>query len=247
MKNKLLILSSALFIGVTLTGCFNAIPELSDEDEVKVVRYMADAVLAHDTNYQARLLDEKEKEEALLEEAKMAEELKKIEEEEKIEKEKKEEANTPDKTDVSFAAKSYGVDEINDYLGIDGVEFEFAGEEIVDKYPKSSESIGFAFTASDTNKLMIVKMNVSNVSSEDVYVDFVSANPKFRAVINDNTKVSPSKVPLSDVLNFFSENIEAGGVRQLVLIYEIPEDTSIDKIDLNLSAFGKDAIKINLK
>ena len=38
-----------------------------------------------------------------------------------------------------------------------------------------------------------------------------------------------------------------GGVRQLVLIYEIPEDTSIDKIDLNLSAFGKDAIKINLK
>ena len=88
---------------------------------------------------------------------------------------------------------------------------------------------------------------VINVTSEDVYVDFVSANPKFRAVLNDNTKVSPSKVPLNDVLNFFTDTIEGGGVRQLVLIYEIPEDTSIDKIDLNLSAFGKDAIKINIK
>lgn len=246
MKKKyLLIACTALFL--PLCACFNAIPELSEEDEIKVVRYMADAVLAHDKNYQARLLDEEEKQKALEEEAFKAAQLKKIEEEEVKLKEEKAKNNTPDNVSTSIATKSYSPDEINDYLGIEGVEFEFAGEEVVNKYPQNDTSIGFAFTASDQNKLMIVKFNIKNVSTDKAYVDLATVNPKFKATINDSVKVNASKVPLDDVLNFYEGNIDAGGVNQVVLIYEIPEDTSIETLDLSLSAFGKDAIKINVK
>ncbi len=246
MKKKyFLIICTALFL--PLCACFNAIPELSEEDEAKVVRYMADAVLEHDKNYQARLLDEEEKQKALEEEAIKAEKLKKIEEEEVRLKEEKAQKNTPDDVSTSYAVKSYGPDEINDYLGIDGVEFVFAGEEVVSKYPQNDSNLGFAFTASDQNKLMIVKFNICNDSVDKAYVDLATVNPKFKAIINDSTKISASKVPLDDVLNFFEGSIDPGNVNQVVLIYEIPEDTLIETLDLSLSAFGKDAIKISLK
>ena len=246
MKKKyLLILSTVLLL--PLCACLNAIPELSEEDETKVVRYMADIVLKHDQNYQARLLDEEEKQKALEEEAFKAEQLKKIEEEEVKLKEEKAKNNTPDNVSTSVATKAYTPDEINDYLGIDGVEFELAGEEVVDKYPQNNTNIGFAFTASDSNKLMIVKFNIHNVSTDKAYVDLATVNPKFKALINDSIKVNASKVPLDDVLNFYEGTIDPGDIRQVVLIYEIPEDTSLEKLDLSLSAFGKDAIKINIQ
>ena len=240
-----MVLSISLVI--PLSGCFNAIPEMSEEEEAKVVRYMADAVLAKDVNYQSRLLDEEEKQKALEEEARKAEELEKIKQEEQKKKEEKEAKNSPDDVKTTVAVKTYGVDEINDYLGIDGVEFEFVGEEIVDKYPKSSENLGFAFTASEGNKLMIMKFNICNVSADEAYVDLAAINPKFKVIINDTDKVSSSKVPLDDVMNFFTDTVSAGEVRQCVLIYELADDVSIDSLDLSISAFGKDAIKINLK
>ena len=72
MKKKYLLFLSTVLL-LPLCACLNAIPELSEEDEAKVVRYMADVVLAHDQNYQARLLDEEEKQKALEEEAFKAE------------------------------------------------------------------------------------------------------------------------------------------------------------------------------
>ncbi len=245
--NRKIIYSLICFVSLgLLAGCYNAIPEMTEEEEIKVVRYMADAVLDHDVNYQARLLTEEEKEIALEEEKQKAEKLKEIEEAEKIKKEEEKAENTPDDVPVSEAQKVYTVEKISEYLGTEGISYEFGGYETLDKYPKESENLGFAFTASDGNKLVIVKINVSSEMG-DAYVDFVTSNPRFRAIINNSIKVSPSKVPLDDVLNFYSGNIAAGEVKQLVLIYEIPEETSIETIDLSLSAFGKDSIKINLQ
>ncbi|MCR4649097.1 MAG: hypothetical protein K5776_08475 [Lachnospiraceae bacterium] len=246
MKRKI-IYSLICFASLGLfAGCYNAIPEMTEEEEIKVVRYMADAVLEHDVNYQARLLSEEEKAIALEEEKQKAERLKQIEEEEKIKQEEKKAENTPDDVPVSEAQKVYTVDKISEYLGTEDIAYEFGGYETLDKYPKDSDSIGFAFTASDGNKLVIVKINASSVSG-DAYVDFITSNPKFKAIINNNVKVPSSKVPLDDVLNFYSGTIAAGEVKQLVLIYEIPEDTLIETLDLSLSAFGKDSIKINLQ
>ncbi|MCR5846848.1 MAG: DUF4352 domain-containing protein [Lachnospiraceae bacterium] len=247
MKKSFIKFLICISVAAPLTGCLNFIPEMTEEEEVKVVRYMADAVLEHDVNYQARLLSEEEKQIAIEEEARKAEELKKIEEEEIKKKEEKQEENRPDDIETGVSKKSYDPDEINDYLGIEGAEFEFAGEEIVLKYPKTSDNLGFAFTASDNNKLMVVRFNIKNVTSESVYVDLATSNPKFKAIINDNTKISSSKVPLDDVMNFFVETLESGEVKQAVLIYEIPEDTTVDSLDLSLSAFGKDAIRIKIK
>ena len=246
MKRKsILLLAIALFL--PLCACFNAIPELNAEDHDKVVRYMADVVLEHDKNYRARLLDEEEKQKALEEEAFKAERLKKIEEEEKKLMEEKAASNSADDITTNYVVKSYGPDEINDYLGIENVEFEFAGEELVNKYPQNGDKVGLAYVSNEGKTLLVVKFDICNVSDENAYVDLFSLSPKFRIVINDNVKATSLKVPLEDVMNEYQETLDPRSVSLGVLIFEIPDDTVVETLDLKLSGLGKEAIKIKLK
>lgn len=246
IKKPLIYIVSLISL-LSLSGCFNAIPEMSEEEETKIVRYMADEVLAHDTNYQARLLSEQEKQEAMIEEAKKKEELKKIEEEEKKKKEEKEKDNTPDKVDTNVVTKAYGVNDMASYLDLDGIEFEYKGDEVDMKYPDDDSDLGFAYAAPKGYKLLILKFNICNVSSSDVNVDLTVKKAKYRVLINSEEKISSSVVPLDNVMNFFATTISPSGMKEAVLLYEVPEDMSIDSIDLNLSALDKETIKIQLK
>ena len=60
MKNKkmkpfIILLAGTLM--VSLSGCGNTIPSLSEEQEALVVEYASTAVLKHDANYQGKLVD----------------------------------------------------------------------------------------------------------------------------------------------------------------------------------------------
>ena len=60
MKNKkmrpfIILLAGTLI--VSLSGCGNTIPALSEEQEALVVEYASTAVLKHDANYQGKLVD----------------------------------------------------------------------------------------------------------------------------------------------------------------------------------------------
>ncbi len=246
-KRKLFAFLTVISLILPLAGCFNKIPELTEEEETKVVRYMADAVLEHDVNYQARLLSEEEKQKALEEEARKEEELKKIVEQEKVEKEEKKAENTPDEVTTSYASKSYEVDYINDYLGLDNIEFELVSEETSPKYPISSGDLGFAFTASDNNKLLVLKFRITNVSSDSAELNLSQKNVKYKAYINDDIKASSVMVPLDGVLNVFHETIESGTSKEGDLIFEIPGDVSVESIILSVSASGSDTVRIKIK
>lgn len=246
MKKRLLILLSNLIIVSSLTGCFNAIPELSDEDEDLVVRYMADSVLAADINYSSRLLSDEEVDGALAEESKKAEKLKQIEEEELKNKEEKKKENTPDDIEVEITPSFNRVDDINDYLELEGIEFEYKDYIIADKYPDNNEDFIFSLTSAQGSDLLVLEMNVSNVSGEDKYLDLLSVSEKYRVTINDSIKCSAAFTPLENDINNFEGELKKEQVVTLVAVFEIPDETTIDKLDLTVSDSNKETVKINL-
>ncbi|MBO7375155.1 MAG: hypothetical protein J6U09_05035 [Lachnospiraceae bacterium] len=243
------ILLSASFL-ISLTGCFNAIPEMTEEEEKMVVRYMADAVIQNDVSYQSRLLDEEEKEAALAEEARKAEELKKIEEEQKLKEEKKkaeEDSASSSSTPTEVVEKVYTPADMASIMELENVSFEYVGYETGNVYPMDIEDLGFGYSAHENSSLLVISFNVSNTSSEDMELDLSKIKAKYRIKINGEKKFTPDFIPLNTIMTMFKDTIPAGGSVKLDLVYEIPDDTDIDTLDLFIINNDKDSFKIGLE
>lgn len=242
------ILISASFL-IPLTGCFNAIPEMTEEEEKMVVRYMADAVIQNDVSYQSRLLDEEEKEAALAEEARKAEELKKIEEEQKLKEEKKkseEDSASSSSTPTEVVEKVYSTSDMAGIFGFEGISFEYKGHETADVYYDNAEVFGYP--ASENSKLLVVSFIISNTSDQPIDLDFASSKMKYRIKINDEKRYTPDFVPIPDsIMNMFKDTIPAGGSVILDLVYQIPDDLEINKLDLQIINSEKDNFRVSLE
>lgn len=230
-----------------LFGCFNAIPEMSEEEEKMVVRYMADAVLQADVSYQSRLLDEEEKEAALEEEARREEELKKIEEENKIKEEKKKAENTPDSHEVTQIEVTHTDKDIAAFLGLEGVEFTYAGFESAGTYPTDVADLGFGYSAHENTKLLIVSFDLYNVTDNDLDINIAGLKARFRIIVNGEERYTPDFVPLNTVLTMYSDTLGAGQKQKLDLIYEVPEDLNVNTLDIQITTQSKDQMKFKLQ
>ena len=60
MKKKYNLLILIMLLSFALTGCGNAIPDLSEEETLMVDTYMAELLLKYDENYSTKLLEENE-------------------------------------------------------------------------------------------------------------------------------------------------------------------------------------------
>lgn len=241
-----ILLSTAFMI--PLTGCFNAIPEMTEEEEKMVVRYMSDAVIQNDVSYQSRLLDEEEKEAALLEEARKAEELKKIEEEQKMkEAKKKADEDSSSSTPEEVVEKVYSASDMASIMELENVSFDYKGYEIGNVYPMDIEDLGFGYSAHENSSLLVVSFNVTNTSSEDIELDLSKIKAKYRIKINDEKKYTPDFIPLNTIMTMYKDTISAGSTVTLDLVYEIPDDTDINSLDLYLINGEKENFKIGLE
>lgn len=246
MRNKLFLLISFFLIFTNLTACVNFIPEMDEETEKQVVRYMADAVITHDSSYESNLLDEAEKKEALLEEEKKAEELEKIVEEENKKKEDDKKNNTPDNVKTEVVEKIYTMNDLSDYLNENGVTFEYAGYEVAAKYPNSNEA-GTLVYKPELGNLLIVKINICNISGNSLNVDLTDNNVKTKIVINDDIKInSVNQTFFLEAFNNFREDMASEKVMESVILFELEEDVNVEKLDLLVKSSDKEQIKINL-
>ncbi len=247
-KRKLFAFLTIISLILPLAGCFNKIHELTEEEETRVVRYMADAVLEHDVNYQARLLSEEEKQKALEEEARKEEELKKIVEQEKVEKEEKKAENTPDEVSTSYASKTYAVEDIDEYLGLENISFDFIDAEIAAQYPNNNSDVVVFKSPNTNNNLLLVKFHVNNHNDSDTEVVLYDKKVKYKAYINDDIKASNvEKIIVGKTLDEFNENIKAGEYVEADLVFEIPKDITVETLELGIRASGSDNIRIKLK
>ena len=144
MKNKkmkpfIILLAGTLI--VSLSGCGNTIPSLSEEQEALVVEYASTAVLKHDANYQGKLVDLstlKNEEETPVEETMQA-----SAEEADIPKEPEQMQEPQQDVFSAEQAEAEIQADAEQILGLQDVSLTYSGYEVDEFYPKNGNEIYF--------------------------------------------------------------------------------------------------------
>lgn len=216
-----------------LSGCASY-PDLSDEDMDLVAEYAAGLLLKHSEKADNRLIKVEdaitlvEKEEEKNQEIKEPEEDKKPEE---VEPDKKEEINTPvkDNSEQEVIAQS----PINEVFGYEGISIAINGYEIKESYPDGSGAF-FALDAAEGNKLIVLKLILSNEGAENVEIDMLSSSCQFKISLDGNGYKHAMSTMLLDDMSTYVGSVSPGTSVELVLISEWKMDDVNNISDLTL-------------
>lgn len=227
MKNHVagpfMALAGAVFM-MTLGGCGNAIPDLTEEQHRMVTEYAAQLLLKYDANYQSTILTEeqsKEAEDALIRDAELAALVREHQEMNQAAGENE----SGGREDPSEPAEPVYTD-VDSFLGLsDSVEIEYAGYLVCDSYPESTEANdwqGVARATSSNSKLVVFTFTVKNISGSDYALDMASLGAKYSFRINGNITKTSLTTLLTNDLMMYRGTIPAGESVEAVLLIEMP-------------------------
>ena len=244
MKKKYNLLILIMLLSFALTGCGNAIPDLSEEETLMVDTYMAELLLKYDENYSTKLLEENEIDKEIKIRKEIEEEEKRRAEREaareKAEQEKKESVSSNSASGGKAEAKDNAVD-LEAFLDIDDFSVECTGVTFEDSYADAGDEMFFSITPSSGCKIAVSHLRITNNSSEAQILDILNKGARFKLSFNSgpyhNTMVS---ILLSD-FTMYSGNINAGESIDLVMLVDLPESecVEVDDLDLNIKYNGE--------
>lgn len=246
---KYRILTILLLCMTILTACGeNQIPALSEEEMQQVEEYAAKLLLKYDKNYKANTLTEEEmakQEEALRKKEELRiqiEEQKALEEAMKAEEEAAKEEQGASGQETAPTENLYT--DIDEFLGMNGLQINYTGYEVCDSYPETTENDwqGVA-RATGNNKLVVFKFAAYNESGADFMLDMGSIAPRVTLRVNGtSTKSVLTTLLMNDFLHF-KGNIPADVTEELVMIMEIPAEDAenLSSVVLNMKLNGESA------
>lgn len=230
------------------TACGSSIPEMTEEENAQVVEYAAGLLLKYDENHHSRLVEEPEKTEeeiAAENEASVGRQIPEQKREIAVEEQAASEQQAPEVINVSSEAAVEENRSIVEFYGIEGAEITYAGHELKDLYPDNdTEEVYFAIHAAPGFKLLILNFDVKNIGGQDINLDMIAKNAKFKISINGDTPKYALTTMLMDDLASYIGTVPAGASQRLVLVCEIPEGKTgaIDTIDLQMKTDSDSAV-----
>ena len=239
MKKGWIIGLPLIMTGIWLTGCGNAIPEMTMEQQELVVEFAASELLKYDVNYQSKLT---------------AHEPEQQHEEEQGEQPKEpliEEETLPEEiiadTDVTIVDNTGTVEAQNisiaDFLDLTGVEISYAGYETVDTYPEGEAKEAYFFmSATEGNKLLVLQFSALNVSGEELSIDLAKSQTRYKIILNGTEKNALTTMLLNDMA-YYQGTLAANESIELVLLCEIQDDQTefIDTLQLKMKSVDDSA------
>lgn len=240
MKKKWLFVLLAGSLILSLTGCKNAIPEMSEDDMGLVTEYAAGLLLKYDANYQPMLLDdeklaaEEEARQKVLEEAERRAAL----EAQKAEKKAKEQSERENgESDSSEGGEEIPAGPVNiaQFLEMEQVSVSCNGIEFKDTYPDSGEELFFALNASPGCKLAIVHLSLTNTGGSDANIDIFNKEPRFKVSVNGGEYHNTMTTLLENDFSVYAGTIAPGQTLDTVLIADIKEEECAGASEVSLS------------
>lgn len=236
MKNRLrkIFLYLILLVSVCmLSGCQDAIPEMSDAEMNQVEEYAAHLLLKYDKNYSSSVLSDEEKQ-ALIDEleakAKLREQVLAQKEAEELAKQEEAEAENNSSTDASEdiveLAPTYA--SIAEFLELENISIDYVDSVVTQTYPVSTEENdwqGLA-VAGRGNNIVVYEFNVTNYNDYDYNLDIKSMKLKASVKINGSVTKAPITTMLTNDFIFYNDVIPANGTVTLVILIELPEEDS---------------------
>lgn len=261
---KCKILGIAAASAIMLTGCIDAMPELTAEQSGMVAEYAAGLLLKYSPRYDYMLVSESELKAALSQrefEAQMPSEMPAQEESSEAvgTKESKEPAdNEETKPEESAADASTETTPEQQFENADAdlvaqlglnekVSLKYQSFEICDSYPKNATGYS-GVDAAKGKKLLVMHFNVENSTNETVQCALYDYSMRIRADVNDGTRANAKDTPmLPDDMVSYDGELKAGEKADLAAVVEIPEMSDADIASLTLSVSsskGECAIRI---
>ena len=222
---------------VSMTGCGNKIPELTEEQVKQVGEYAAVTLLKYDKNSQSRLVDVATVE-AYDQKQKELKELQEV-----LYKDEKEEAegmkpvdDTPVKEKNEATAPQETIMSLEENFALsEGITINYTGYESCDSYPEDgSANAYFALDASEGKKLLVMEFEVKNTSATDQELNFFSKTAVFTVDLGDGKKLNSMTTMLMNDMSTYVGTIPAGESQEMVLLFEIEEGAAENISELKL-------------
>jgi hypothetical protein len=236
MKNKkmkpfIILLAGTLI--VSLNGCGNTIPSLSEEQEALVVEYASTAVLKHDANYQGKLVDLstlKNEEETPVEETMQA-----PAEEADIPKEPEQMQEPQQDVFSAEQAEAEIQADAEQILGLQDVSLTYSGYEVDEFYPKNGNEIYFVMNATPGNNLLVVKFTLRNLLNEEQDIQIQPGTVRVKIIMNGEEENALTTMLLNDLATY-QGTLGPNEETELVVVGEYPvEDLqTIDSLSVKL-------------
>ena len=235
MKRLDIILCS-IGIACALSGCGQTVPVLTEEENEIITEYAVNLLLKYDKNYNSHLVDLTE-----LEEETPVEPESETPDEEVPDESLPEESEKESDTEIIDATQEEEPEasSIEEFYGIEGFSFQYAGYDLVSEYPTMTEEPAEAFFAMEATpgmQLLIVKFHVINQNGTDSVLDTFQYGVKVKIAVNDeNPKNALSTMLLND-LQSFNGTVEAYGQTELAAVIEVPAGTSVGNLSMVLKS-----------
>ena len=236
MKNKkmrpfIIFLAGTLL--VSLSGCGNTIPALSEEQEALVVEYASTAVLKHDANYQGKLVDlstlsneeetpEEETTQEPVEEADIPKEPEQMQE-------PQQDVLSAEQAEAEIQADAEQI------LGLQDVSLTYSGYEVDEFYPKNGNEIYFVMNATPGNNLLVVKFTLRNLLNEEQDIQIQPGTVRVKIIMNGEEKNALTTMLLNDLATY-QGTLGPNEETELVVVGEYPAENlqTIDSLRVKL-------------
>lgn len=216
---------AVLLIGVTLlSGCMKPLPEMTAEQEDKIVEYAADAVMAYVDNQGSRLVDL-----TLYDEKKEQDDIN-----EKEDSGKMDATDDTEIIDIGEGTESGSLDEL---LVPEGVTITYTGYRMTDSYPDDyNGNPYFALDASAGKKLLVLQFTLENTTGAVQEIDIFSHALTGTVTLNGKDKLTVLSTMLLDDMSTFVGSLGAGEKIALVLLTETEDATpeTAEKLQLKI-------------
>ncbi|MDE7479096.1 MAG: hypothetical protein K2M91_14350 [Lachnospiraceae bacterium] len=235
-----------------LTGCVDAMPELTTEQSDIIAEYAAGLLLKYSSNYNYKIVSDKEVAAAMAELQENIEPETEKETEEETDKAQTEddvnqntspsEVQTEEQeteteqiqfvTDLDFAAE----------LGIDDLIIRYQSFELCNSYPQNNS--GFSVDAAQGKKLLVIHFDMEGLPEEDVNCNLFDYDIKMRVNINDSNSAVVLNTMLPNDLATYMDVVQAGAVIDVVAVAEVDDITEeeIQTLTLRAASIGQSCV-----
>ncbi len=226
-----------------LTGCIDAMPELTAEQSDIITEYAAGVLLKYSSNYNYKIADEEEvlaamaaRQEAAEPETETAAET---EPETDIVQAEGEANQNTSPTEAETETEAEQVQFVTDLdfaaeLGIDDLIIRYQSFEICSAYP--GDNTGFSVDAAQGKKLLVMHFDMEGLPEEDVDCNLFDYEIKMRVNINDTGSTSVLSTLIPNDLGTYMDIVPAGEIVDVVAVAEIDDMTAEEIQTLTLHA-----------
>lgn len=226
----------ALILCMGITGCGNAIPDMTQEQRTAISEYAIEKVLEYDTSKDSRLVDlslypEPTKEPEATP-APTPEGMDKVEDTPVVELEQ-EGTVTPSQA-LSLT---------------EGVTLEFMGYTMADSYPEPGRTDSYMVVeAGSGEKLLVLQFQLLNGTGQEVSLDMIGEQTSYLVTVNNEYSHNALITLLDDDLSTFYGTLSPDEGRNLVLMAEFKEEEVLDVATIRLAVqHGEKTTMVNLK